>query len=200
MRTMSWQKERLIPRTRRVASWQKGQTPGPPAITTAEVLDRHDALVVVAVNDHNKLVRPLKREWRMGAQVDVLSCSNTAGVRTPPLHGASEDDYAVAERDLARAMVRLLTQDYDLVVFDRRLLFHPDKRFRAVMTAAQQHCGVGKPPSFLVDQPLDSIVAEHFDQFDLPAGPGVSYMAWACGVGGGPLGAMGSGAGLAKWC
>ena len=55
-----------------------------PAITAAEILDRHNALVVVAINDHDELVRPLEREWRLGAQADVLSCSNTAGVRTPP--------------------------------------------------------------------------------------------------------------------
>ena len=73
------------------------------------------------------------------------------------------------------------------------MLFHLDKRFRVVVTAAQQYRGVGKPPNFLLDQPRfatpefrDSILAEHSNRFDLPVGPGVSYMALACGVGGGP--------------
>ena len=77
------------------------------AITTAEVLERHDALVLVAVEDHEEMVRPLEREWRMGAQADVLSCRNVAGVRTPPRTGASESDYEAAKRDLTRSLTRL---------------------------------------------------------------------------------------------
>ena len=50
-----------------------------PAITTAEVLGRYNTLVVVAVNDHDEFVRPLEREWRTGAQADVLSMQQHGG-------------------------------------------------------------------------------------------------------------------------
>ena len=164
------------------------------AITTAEVLERHDALVLVAVEDHGEMVRPLEREWRMGAQADVLSCRNAAGVRTPPRTGASESDYEAAKCDLTRALTRLLARGYKRAVFDRRLLFHPDKRFRALVEEAQLYRGVGVPPSFFMDRPLDTLMAKYFEDFDLPVGRGITYMAWACGVGGGALGALGAGA------
>ena len=132
------------------------------AITTAEVLERHDALVLVAVEDHEEMVRPLEREWRMGAQADVLSCRNVAGVRTPPRTGASESDYEAAKCDLTRALTRLLARGYKRAVFDRRLLFHPDKRFRALVEEAQLYRGVGVPPSFFMDRPLDTLMAKYF--------------------------------------
>ena len=117
------------------------------AFNAAEILEHHRTLVVVAVADHDEMVNPLEREWKVGALGDVLSCSNAAGVRVPR-PGSMNSDYQVACEDMARAITRLLIWDYEQVYFDRALLHHPDPRFRQLVECAQAYRGTGPVPRF----------------------------------------------------
>ena len=174
-----------------------------PAISTAEILGHHNALVLVAIRDPQDLIEPLEKAWEVGRLGDVLSCRNAAAIRVPPAENPTEEDYRTARRDLATAITRCLLGDYEYAAFDPELLTNKDARFRALIESAQVFRGgldvdgattATTFPPFMSEFDLRELWAAHQAQFEVPGMREVGYMAVGCGIGGGALGAIGAGA------
>ena len=135
-----------------------------PALNTAEIMEHHNALVLVAVEDRDAMVNPLGHEWRLGARADVLSCCKTAGMRVPAGEATAENPRTLKE-DLAAATARLLSGRYDHVCFNLRLLRHSDSRVRGIVEDAQAYRGAGALPACCAGVSLTKVMEESTSTF-----------------------------------